>query len=123
VAQDHVRRYRQHLFVAVGAGNGDMNGGDLDIVVLRPHQNGRTGIAAAALAGMQQEPAIVGRLVDGALAVGGHGVPAVLAIAGDFRAGAAGAPLGAQSQRHDLARQAVGERQHHPVSADRFAIL
>jgi hypothetical protein len=100
-----------------------VDAGDLERVVARADQDRRAGIAAAALAGVEEKPAAAGRLAQFAIAVRRHGVAAVLAIARDLRTGAARRRLAAEPERHDLVREAFDQGEHHPVRADGLAVL
>src|SRR5687767_15698840 len=86
--QDRARRHRQHLLAAFAARDGDVNGGDLDLILAVADEDRCAGISMAALAGMLKEPAAAARPAELAIAVGGHGVPAILPIARNLRAGA-----------------------------------
>jgi hypothetical protein len=123
LAQDCLRRHREHPPRAVAAIARNMNARDLDLAAAVADQDRRAGIAADPLAGVQHQAAGADRLAHLAVVVRGHGMPAVLPVAGDRGGSAAWRRLPAESQRHDLVGQAVGERQHHPVGADGLPVL
>jgi hypothetical protein len=100
-----------------------VNARDLDLAAAATDQDRRAGIAPYPLAGVQDQAAAADRLAQFAIAVRGHGVPAVLPIARDRGAGAARRRLPAELERHDLVGQAVDQGQHHPVRADGFPVL
>jgi hypothetical protein len=120
---DAVGGHRHHLCLAVANIAGDMDAGHLEPAVGNAYQNGRTGVAATAVAGVQQELPGVNRLTQLAIAIGGHGVAAILAVAGDYGSSAARCRLAAKPERQDFIRQVVKQGQHHPVGADRLLVL
>jgi hypothetical protein len=108
---------------AVAAIARDVDAGDLELVVVRADQDRCAGIAAAALAGVQEELAAAGRLAQLAITIGGHGVAAVLPVAGNLHPGAARRRLPAEPERRDFVGHIVNQGQHHPVGADGFTVL
>ena len=86
-------------------------------------QDRRAGIASDAAAAVQHQRAAADVLAQLAMAIGGHGVPAVLAVAREHGFGAARRGCGAELERDDLVRQRIDQREHHPVRAVGVLVL
>jgi hypothetical protein len=120
---DAVGGHRHHLCLAVANIAGDMDAGHLEPAVGDVYQNRRTGIAATAVAGVQEELPGVNRLAQLAIAIGGHGMAAILAVTSDCGSSAARCWPAMKPERQDFIRKVVKQGQHHPVGPDCFLVL